>query len=149
MKKIKSIAHSVLNFNIPPLWLAVGSLVVFNVWQAYEILDMKRQVRSHAKSVMSPEPTVYVAKGGTAYHWRDTCSGLAFELRGQDTGATYYHIGLSEAKEKYGQCRFCDFSAGDSEAYWEETRRRLDREQHDFDEDIKRSLRRQGIIPPY
>ena len=148
MKSIKAIAHSFFNFYIPPLWVVVGFLVVLNVWQTHGILQMKRQVRSHAKSVMSPGPTVYVAIGGTTYHQRDTCSGLALELRGQDT-ASYRHIGFSEAKEKYGPCRFCNYIEGHSEAYWEETRRRLDREQYDFDEDVRRSLERQGIILPY
>ena len=165
MKSIKSIAHSVLNFNIPPLWLAVGSLVVFNVWQAYEILDMKKQVSSHAMSVelahTKPiEMTVYVAKGGTVYHWRETCSGLVSELRGQDNGASYTHFGMSDAEKKYSKCPRCFYTEPDPDAFiaeerrrweegWEEEKMRRWGEEWDYDEKVRRSLERQGIIDRY
>ena len=141
VKKIKEVAHSFFNFYIPPLWVVVGFLVVLNVWQTHGILQMKKQVRSHAKSVMSPEQTVYVATNGTAYHWRDNCSGLALELRGQDI-ASYRRVWLSEAKEKYGPCRFCNYIDGHLDAFREEEKRRLDREEQDFDEKVRRSLER-------
>lgn len=152
VKRIKAVAHSVLNFHIPPLWVVVVFLVVLIVWQTHEILQMKRQVRSHAKSVMLPEHTVYVADGSMEYHGVNTCSGLALELRklrSQGNAASYSRIGLLEADEKYSPCPRCYYVEGYSDLYFEELRQQRWREEWDYDDQVRRSLERQGIIDRY
>ena len=66
-KRIKAVAHSFFNFYIPPLWVAVGFLVVLNVWQTSEILKMKGSMRPQSAF----EKAVYVTKTGSKYHRMD------------------------------------------------------------------------------
>ena len=51
VKRIRAVAHSVLNFHIPPLRVVVVFLVVFNIWQAIELSGLKKQVRLMSKPV--------------------------------------------------------------------------------------------------
>ena len=161
MKRIKSIAHLLFSFrgriSPPMLWVAVVLLVVLNVWQSvwqtHEILEMKKQFRPHAKPVVALEPfkaTVYIAEGVKDFHRKD-CGLMDFWL-----AEVKKPIGLSEAKQKYDPCRVCNPPLTESEAIeqenerqFEEHRRKVWREQREFDDEIERSLRRQGVIPPY
>ncbi len=154
VKRIKEIGRLLFSFRgriLRNKWLvAVGLLVFFNAWQANEISDLKKQVSSHANSSMASNPTVYVATGGfVQYHQRTTCTNFVAELESKEI-ASYYPMKLSVAKEKkYEPCTACFFSPGNPDAFMNEERRRIRREQYDFDEDVRRSLRRQDLIPPY
>lgn len=99
VKSIKSIAHSFLNFYIPPLWVVVGFLVALNVWQTYQIWQLIRHLHFHAELIES-EPTVYTDSEIDAI--------------------------MEEERRRW------------EERHW--------REQWDFDEKIRRSLERQGLI---
>ena len=151
MKRIKEIGRLLFSFRgriLRNKWLvAVGLLVFFNVWQANEISDLKKQFRLHAKTFKAHQivkAIVYVARGGTEYH-RENCKRLALELARKESNGVYIHIELLEAKKKYDRCEVCKPATERIDRIVEQEIRRLEEEEAEFDRKLEAALRRRSF----
>ena len=137
--------------------LAVGVLVVFNVWQANEISDLKKQVRFQPAPLKPPEKTlaiVYILDvsdwdyPSDGYYHKDSCLFSAY-----NSPRTKTPVAFSDVKGKYNPCPRCRPGTTEAEVIaeirFEEHRRQVRQEEDDFDEKVEESLRRQDLIPPY
>ena len=151
MKRIKAIGHLLFSFrgriSREKWWVAVGLLVVLNVWQsvwqANEILEVKKQVRlhnvlmEHEPIKMASEPIAYITSEGekrwiTKYH-QDNCWYLM--------GKSKKSIELSKAIQKYDWCPSCEPPKTRLDVIREQTIRELNREEAAFAERVRRALR--------
>ena len=152
MKRIKAIGHLLFSFCgriLRNKWLvAVVVIVVFNVWQANEISELKKQVRVH-RNLIAPKPIkalVYIREFGSGefgsdYH-RKSCRVNMFSL------ADRIPIGFSEAKQKYDPCRVCKPPTNESDAMAHQLIRGLEEEEEEFAAKVERALRRLREGPP-
>ena len=125
-------------------WVAVAVVVGLNVWHTHEILEMKKQVRLHAKTFKAHQivkAIVYVARGGTEYH-RENCKRLALELGRKEANRVCFEIELSEAKKKYDRCEVCKPATERRDRIVEQTLRRMEEEEDEFDRKLEAALRR-------
>ena len=128
-------------------WVAVGLLVVLNVWQSFwqthEIVGIKKQVAIFVADRMV-RPVVWVARNGTEYH-RKNCKILLTKNQPNDH-VVYWSIKLSEAKQKYDRCEVCDPPRTDKEAILQESLQREKEREDEFDFQMERWLRGRSVF---
>ena len=149
MKRLRAITELLFG-SMAMWWVAVGMLVAVNVWQANEISDLKKQVRFQPAPLKQPEKTlaiVYILDETDGYYYKDPCYISDYRP------GTKMPVAFSDVKGKYDPCPDCKPGTTEAEViagiHFEEHRRQVWREEHDFDEKVEESLRRQDLIPPY
>ncbi len=144
MKRIKAIGHLLFSFRgriLREKWLvAVVVVVGFNVWQANELLELKKQVRLHKSLIKQPKEAkgiVYILEGVKhRYYHRDYCYSDYQRLGNKKA------VAFSEVKGKYDPCKICKPATTEFDAKVDQVMREIEEEEEEFAARVERALRR-------